>query len=256
MAYEGIRRDVVRLDLARSRAWPNPTLRYRQGDSGAAVAVLMTLDGEPYHPEEALSVHLVAECPGGLIDAEMAVEGCEATYLVGAPFTNRAGGMLPYVVVRHGEEVAYSTDAFKVVVEPAADLPPAEAERYRCEVDALMGTLAQRWEDLEAEVRAVLGEGGAVGRDGEDGATFTPSVSAEGVLSWENDKGLSNPEPVSVVGPPVAVSVGAVGVVEPGGEAAVVCRQDGARVVLDFALPAGGDSVPEMGEAEIDGLFE
>lgn len=30
------------------------------------------------------------------------------------------------------------------------------------------------------------------------GATFTPSVSAHGVLSWENDQGLENPEPVQV----------------------------------------------------------
>lgn len=31
-------------------------------------------------------------------------------------------------------------------------------------------------------------------------AVFTPSVSADGVLSWTNDKGLENPAPVSVKG--------------------------------------------------------
>lgn len=36
---------------------------------------------------------------------------------------------------------------------------------------------------------------------GEDGATFTPSVSAEGVISWTNDKGLENPTPVNIKGP-------------------------------------------------------
>lgn len=34
---------------------------------------------------------------------------------------------------------------------------------------------------------------------GEAGATFTPSISAEGVISWGNDKGLENPEPVNIV---------------------------------------------------------
>ena len=34
-----------------------------------------------------------------------------------------------------------------------------------------------------------------------NGATFTPHVSAEGVLSWTNDKDLPNPESVSIVGP-------------------------------------------------------
>lgn len=42
------------------------------------------------------------------------------------------------------------------------------------------------------------GSGGGTG--GENGATFVPSVSEEGVLSWTNDKGLPNPEPVKIVG--------------------------------------------------------
>ena len=33
------------------------------------------------------------------------------------------------------------------------------------------------------------------------GATFTPSVSAAGVISWTNDKGLPNPDPVNIKGP-------------------------------------------------------
>lgn len=36
---------------------------------------------------------------------------------------------------------------------------------------------------------------------GEDGATFTPSVSDEGVISWTNDKGLENPVSVDIRGP-------------------------------------------------------
>ena len=35
---------------------------------------------------------------------------------------------------------------------------------------------------------------------GENGATFTPSVSADGVISWTNDKGLDNPDPVNIKG--------------------------------------------------------
>ena len=38
-------------------------------------------------------------------------------------------------------------------------------------------------------------------RPAGDGATFTPSVSADGILSWTNDKGLDNPDAVSVTGP-------------------------------------------------------
>lgn len=42
-------------------------------------------------------------------------------------------------------------------------------------------------------------EGFAIGRDGENGATFTPIMTGT-VLSWENDKGLENPQPVDLKG--------------------------------------------------------
>ena len=36
--------------------------------------------------------------------------------------------------------------------------------------------------------------------DGQNGATFTPYVSADGVISWTNDRELPNPEPVNIKG--------------------------------------------------------
>ena len=39
-----------------------------------------------------------------------------------------------------------------------------------------------------------------IGAKGDDGATFIPSVSDDGVISWTNDKELPNPEPVNVKG--------------------------------------------------------
>lgn len=39
-----------------------------------------------------------------------------------------------------------------------------------------------------------------IGGKGYDGATFTPSVSADGIISWTNDKDLPNPEPVNIKG--------------------------------------------------------
>lgn len=38
-------------------------------------------------------------------------------------------------------------------------------------------------------------------RAGSRGATFTPSVSSEGIISWTNDDGLPNPEPQNIKGP-------------------------------------------------------
>lgn len=45
------------------------------------------------------------------------------------------------------------------------------------------------------------GGSGTPGTDGENGATFTPSVSENGDLSWSNDKGLENPKTVNIMGP-------------------------------------------------------
>lgn len=39
-----------------------------------------------------------------------------------------------------------------------------------------------------------------IGGKGDDGATFTPSVSADGIISWTNDRDLPNPEPVNIKG--------------------------------------------------------
>lgn len=59
-----------------------------------------------------------------------------------------------------------------------------------------------------ADLQGPAGENGAdgatgpAGTDGADGTTFTPAVSETGVLSWTNDGGLTNPEPVDIKGPP------------------------------------------------------
>lgn len=45
-------------------------------------------------------------------------------------------------------------------------------------------------------------EGGGSGAPGENGATFTPSVTEDGTLSWTNDKNLENPKPVNIKGEP------------------------------------------------------
>ena len=40
-----------------------------------------------------------------------------------------------------------------------------------------------------------------IGGSSESGATFIPSVSEEGIISWTNNKELPNPEPVNIKGP-------------------------------------------------------
>lgn len=53
----------------------------------------------------------------------------------------------------------------------------------------------------EVGPKGETGETGPAGADGASGATFTPAVSADGTLSWSNDKGLDNPASVNLKGP-------------------------------------------------------
>lgn len=55
--------------------------------------------------------------------------------------------------------------------------------------------------DINAIAESVIDLEEKSGEQGTDGATFTPSVSADGTLSWTNDKGLGNPPSVNIKGP-------------------------------------------------------
>lgn len=69
-------------------------------------------------------------------------------------------------------------------------------------VEGSNGLTAQQY-DLYGKWYLLLSKngGGGSGQDGKDGTTFIPSVSADGVISWTNDGGLDNPEPVNIMGP-------------------------------------------------------
>ena len=55
-------------------------------------------------------------------------------------------------------------------------------------------------EEQLAALKGAKGDKGEPGTNGQDGATFTPSVDAEGNLSWTNNKGLVNPPTVNIKG--------------------------------------------------------
>ena len=98
------------------------------------------------------------------------------------------------------------------------------------------------------------------GVSGENGATFIPSVSDSGVLTWTNDQGLENPAAVNITGPQgergetgaqgpqgekgdtgatPALTVGTVVTGEAGSQATVSISGSTEEPVLCFSIPAG-----------------
>ena len=88
------------------------------------------------------------------------------------------------------------------------------------------------------------GETGTQGPKGDTGPYFLPSVSAEGVLSWTNDKGLPNPASVNIMGPKgPAGATGATGPQGPQGPQGER-GETGATGPQGPQGPAGADGAP------------
>ena len=65
----------------------------------------------------------------------------------------------------------------------------------------LQGPQGEKGEKGDTGEQGPKGDTGDTGAPGLKGATFTPAVSAAGVLSWTNDGGLENPAAVNIIGP-------------------------------------------------------
>ncbi len=84
----------------------------------------------------------------------------------------------------------------------AAEQLRSDAEAARASAESSRATAEQARAAAELErARKIAAFEAAVAAGELDGATFTPSVSEAGLLSWTNDKGLPNPVTVDVRGP-------------------------------------------------------
>lgn len=88
--------------------------------------------------------------------------------------------------------------------------------------------------------QGIQGLPGEPGQDGAPGAIFTPAVSEEGVLSWSNDRGLPNPEPVNIKGPPGEGGAGG------GVPAGMICMWSGDTVPEGWAVCDGQNGTPDL----------
>lgn len=110
---------------------------------------------------------------------------------------------------------------------------------------------------IDDDGNVVPGEVQGSGGGGENGATYTPHVDADGNLSWTNDKGLPNPGTVNIKGEPG--DPGRPG--EPGkpGSDYVLTEADKAEIAEAAAklvdIPEGGGALVEPDEDDIPKVF-
>ena len=149
-----------------------------------------------------------------------------------APALLESGIFGAQVEIFDGETVVWNSDIFHAVVRDSLsvneDIEPVMLPELLEAEAALQAAIAKTEDILDAveqeearetaEAARVTAEQGRVAAEeareeafeqfeqnlagGEyNGATFTPAVSAAGVISWSNDKGLANPASVNIMGP-------------------------------------------------------
>lgn len=166
-----------------------------------------------------------------------------------APALLESGIFGAQVEIFDGETVVWNSDIFHAVVRDSLsvneDIEPVMLPELLEAEAALQAAIAKTEDILDAveqeearetaEAARVTAEQGRVAAEeareeafeqfeqnlagGEyNGATFTPAVSAAGVISWTNNKGLANPASVNIMGPQgPAGATGATGAAGPQG---------------------------------------
>lgn len=96
----------------------------------------------------------------------------------------------------------YDVDSNSFIIPPISVL--AETSTSNIQYKSEEKWLDEKLDEIESSIENIEltpGPQGATGATGESGATFTPSVSSSGDLSWTNNKGLTNPATVNIKGP-------------------------------------------------------
>ena len=158
-----------------SKSWKNNgPLQGAKGDTGVGVADV-TFD------DDVMTVNLTsgAHYSSGSLRGPQGVKGSPG--VAGAPGTD---GITP-TIGTNGNWFLGSTDTGK----------PSRGVKGEQGVQGEKGDTGAQGEPGKD------GSPGAAGAPGATGTTFTPSVSADGTLSWTNDGGKTNPASVNIKGP-------------------------------------------------------
>lgn len=93
------------------------------------------------------------------------------------------------------------------------------------------------------------------GDKGEPGATYTPSIDTNGVLTWTNNGNLPNPSPVNLKGPSGTVSVAGTQTLPAGSDASVTNSGTPTDARLTFKIPKGDTGAVFTPSVSADGVI-
>ena len=174
-----------------------------QGDGNTRSAEITLLSGgQPWTPPEGVDVAIAYYQPDGhkglynlLADGSEAIsmEGNVATIILAPQMLTVSGTVQASLVFNDAALNRLTTFPFSVCV---ASNPSAGAQKVE-------DYIRLQWleDKLDEYLRKAADSGAFDGKPGENGVTFTPSVSENGDLSWRNNGGLPNPQTVNIRGP-------------------------------------------------------
>ena len=206
------------------------SLNVKRGDTARRICAVLTEGGKPYKIESleenainGCSVVFRAKKPADRngdrknVYNDANIINNQIVYDITAENTEVAGVADCEFTVIGADKNVITSPKFTLVIDNTVTLDGEIAEIGSDEMTALSALVAETTNALGTTnselqtVREVIKDVNAIRNEiknkldnnefvGEQGATFIPKVSATGVISWDNDKGLANPEVVNIRG--------------------------------------------------------
>ncbi len=191
----------ISVDLTRPNmgTWVNAV----QGDGNTRIVEVSLLSGgeawEPPADAEAAIAYYQLGGVKGLYNlladgtAAISISGNVATVILAPQMLTASGTVQASLVFNDQQLNRLTTFPFSVFVESNPAAGAQTVEDY----------LRLQWleDKLDEYLRKAADSGEFDGKPGDNGVTFTPSVSENGDISWRNNGGLPNPKTVNIRGP-------------------------------------------------------
>ena len=189
------------------------TIHIKKYDTKNKLIISLSEHGKPYEISQNVRAVFVGKKPDGkIVFNDCVTIGNTIEYTITAQTSVTVGIVGCEIRLYDDNKNLLTSPRFTVVVDEIVyDENEVEIESEN-EFNVFVELLSETKALLEANERGEL--------NGKDGATFTPHVSDDGVLSWSNDNGLENPDDFDMMklAKRAAINVGAMQKVDSTGD--------------------------------------